>query len=237
MSFVVRRCVPPLAAALVLLGSAACGDAAGTGSRLGATSVDSSNTRAHRLTSLITRADTLSTLTQALRQAGLLRELRHGGPYTLFAPTDVGFQRHLPGFDSLLAPAGTTNAAAGVSPPGATTDPQAEAPSPLRDTLRKVLQFHLVRGRFDASSLADSLQLGTLIGEPLMLERAQQRRGLRVRVEDMARPVPVRRTLRAQNGVIHVLPRPLRIPPPDTSAEGALGDTTAAAAAPAPEAN
>lgn len=233
MPFTVRRCALPLAAALVLLGSAACGDAAGTNSRLGDTSVDSSDTRAHRVAGLVTGVDTLSTLARALRRGGLLRELRRGGPYTLFAPTDDAFRRHWPGFDSLLAPAGTSGVAgglAGASPGG--TPPEL---SP-RDTLRTLLRFHLVRGRFAARSLTDSLRLSTLADKSLMLERARRRgSGRRVRVREMPRPVPVRRTLRAQNGVIHVLPRPLRIPPPDTSAEGALGDTTAAT--PSPNAN
>lgn len=225
MPLAVRRCALPLAAALILLGSAGCGDATSTTSRLSDPAVDSSNTRAHRLASLLTRTDTLSTLTRALRQAELLRELRRGGPYTVFAPTDRAFRRHLPGFDSLLAPAGTSRAA----PPSGPSDDA--APSPARDSLRRVLRLHLVRGRFAAASFEDSLRLATLAEAPVRLERARgRRRPVRARVRGMSRPAVVRRTLRAQNGVIHLLPRPLRIPPPDTAVQGALGDTTAAPA-------
>jgi uncharacterized surface protein with fasciclin (FAS1) repeats len=228
MPFAIRRCALPLAAALILLGSAACGDAASTTSRLGDPAVDSSNTRAHRLASLLTRTDTLSTLTRALRQTELLRELRRGGPYTLFAPTDQAFRRHLPGFDSLLVPAGTSRAAPPSGPSDAT-------PGPARDSLRHVLRLHLVRGRFAAASFEDSLRLATLAEASIRLERARsQRRPIRVRVRGMPRPAVVRRTLRAQNGVIHLLPRPLRIPPPDTAVQGALGDTTAAPAQQSP---
>lgn len=218
-----RRCALPLAAALVLLGSAACGDSGDATTRLRETSVDSSDTRAHRLAQLVGRSDTLSVLRRALRQAGLARELRTGGPYTLFAPTDQAFRQHWPGFDSLLAPAGSL----------ATSAPQpalqGEASSPYQDSLRRVLQFHLVRGRFTAADIADSLRLGTLVNESLLLERrVPDENRLRLRVKGTPGPVPIRRTLEAQNGVLHVIPRPLRIPQPDTSAQGALqpDDTT-----------
>lgn len=227
-----RSLVLPLVAALVLLASAGCSDGPGgtSASGLRAGSVDSSDTRAHRLTSLIERADTLSTLMQALRQAKLARDLRRNGPYTLFAPTDRAFQRRWPGFDSLLASAGTTSVAQAARRRASFPEEEAAAAPRDRDSLRSVLRFHLVRGRFTAADFTDSLRLGTLTGEPLRLERGQRHR-LRLRVEDMPRPIPIRRTVEAQNGVIHVVSRPLRPPGRDTTAQGALGDTTAAAAA------
>lgn len=228
-----RRCVLPLIVALLLLSTAACNDGAkGTASSLREPAVDSSDTRAHRLITLVERADTLSTLARALRQAGLAQDLRRGGPYTLFAPTDRAFRQNLPGFDSLLAPAGTS-ATAGPSATGGRqplSDRASQSP-PARydDSLRTVLQFHLVRGRFTAADIGDSLRLGTLIGESFLLERAPRSENrLRLQVKGTPGPVPIARTLEAQNGVLHVLPRPLRIPPPDTSSQGALrlSDTT-----------
>jgi uncharacterized surface protein with fasciclin (FAS1) repeats len=232
MSAVARRsCVFSLAAALVLLGSAACGDsiegvAAGG---LREPSVDSSDTRAHRLMGLVKKGDTLSTLARALQRAKLAGDLRQTGPYTLFAPTDRAFQQHWPSFDRLLAPAATSDTQA---PPAARTPAPpstgAASPPPSRDSLRNLLQFHLVRGRFTAADIADSLRLSTLAEGSLLLERANRTR-LRLRLEGTPGPFPVRRTVEAQNGVIHVLPRPLRPPAPDTTAQGALDDTTAAA--------
>lgn len=231
MLFLCRRSIFPLAIAFVLLGSAACGnDAEGdAGSGLRATYVDSSNTRAHRLMSLVERADTLSTLARALEQAGLAEDLRMQGPYTLFAPTNRAFEEYWLGFDSLLAPAGTSAVARrdGRTPRQTPAPDNTNSTRPDRDSLRQVLQFHLVQGRFTADDIADSLRLGTLINESLLLERAPRNR-LRVRVKGTPGPVPVVRTLEAQNGVLHLLARPLRIPPPDTSAQGALrpSDTT-----------
>lgn len=225
------RCVLPLVLVFLLLGSTACGDEPErTPPGLRDPVVDSSNTRAHRLMSLVERADTLSTITRALRQTGLAKELRLGGPYTLFAPTDQAFQRYMPGFDSLLAPAGPSGRA--TPPPGGSAP---VLPPGYRDSLRTMLHFHLVRGRFTRRDVGDSLRLGTLVNESLLLERAPgQAHRLRLLVRGTPGPIPILRTLEAQNGILHLLPRPLRIPPPDTSDPGALRrrDTTAAPASP-----
>ena len=109
-----------------------------------------------------------------------------------------------------------------------------EAAASNDDSLRAVLQFHLVNGRFTAEDVRDSLRLGTLINESLVLERAGANGNrLRVLVEGTPGPVPIQRTLEAQNGVLHIVSRPLRIPPPDTSSSGALSPSdTAGTSAP-----
>jgi uncharacterized surface protein with fasciclin (FAS1) repeats len=217
-----RRCVLPLGLAVTLLCSTVgCGSEAESASAgVGEVSVDSSDSRAHRLGNLVGRTDTLSTLAQALRQAGLMKDLRETGPFTLFAPTDRAFARYLPGFDSLLAPAGSSATSAANA---------TEGTARYADSLRQVLEFHLVRGRITTDDVKDSLRLGTLAEESLVLERPPQNRNrLCLRVDGTPGTLPVRRTLEAQNGVLHVLSRPLRIPPPDTTSRGALGrsDTT-----------
>lgn len=184
--------------------------------------VDSTDTRARDLMALAGEENDLATLLRLIRAAGLARELRADGPYTLLAPTDDAFRQariadslfaSFPAADSLLA----------------SSSRAAERPSPnasLRDSLRALLDFHLVRGRVQASSLeSGSLRVSTLSGEPLTFEGPPS--ALRVGGRNTLR---VLRSAEAQNGMLYVLPAVLRRPAPDTTRGRTLGDARAPAA-------
>lgn len=226
------RVLPPVLAlvlAALLLGSAACGEPPGERpDPFSGPQVDSSDTRAYTLMHLVARADTLTAVAEALRQAGLSRELQEGGPYTLFAPTDRAVRRRFPELRALLTSPDSL-ARAGLSSRSDSAGPglRARPPAPNRDSLRTLLRFHLVRGRLTAARVPDSLRVSTLLREPLVLRRGRDNpSSLRVFTGSRGPAARVIRTRQAQNGVLHLIDRPLRVPAPDTSAQDSLGPST-----------
>jgi uncharacterized surface protein with fasciclin (FAS1) repeats len=121
----------------------------------------------------VARANDLNSFLRAVETAGLTEQLSGAGPYTLFAPTDAAFR------------------AARVSPTGD------------RETLRRVLGYHVVPGHV-SSSFMTGLDMNhlTATGEALNVNG----QGGRIRVNDASL---VRADLEAGNGVVHVLDRVL----------------------------
>jgi uncharacterized surface protein with fasciclin (FAS1) repeats len=121
----------------------------------------------------VARANDLNTFLRAVETAGLTEQLSGSGPYTLFAPTDAAFR------------------AARVSPTG------------NRDSLRRVLGYHVVPG-YVSSSFMSGMDMNhlTATGETLSVVG----RGGAIRVNNANL---VRTDLQAGNGVVHVVDRVL----------------------------
>ena len=108
-------------------------------------------------------AGSFDTLVVAVQAAGLVDTLKGDGPFTVFAPTDAAFAKLPAGtLDHLLA-------------------------NP--DELAKVLKYHVVPGRLDASDVTSMSRLSTVEGSPLA-------------VADIA---IVKTDIMTSNGVIHVI--------------------------------
>src|SRR6202171_6570412 len=91
-----------------------------------------------------------TTLVAAVKAAGLVDTLEGAGPFTVFAPTNEAFAK---------LPAGTVDTL--VKPEN-------------KDTLTKILTYHVVAGRLDVASLERQIKAGhgtatltTVQGEPL----------------------------------------------------------------------
>src|SRR6476646_2316350 len=79
-----------------------------------------------------------TTLVAAVKAAGLVSTLQGKGPFTVFAPTNAAFGK---------LPAGTVDTL--VKPEN-------------KPTLTKILTYHVVPGRLEASSLTDGKKLKTV---------------------------------------------------------------------------
>lgn len=148
--------------------------------------VDTTDTRAKDLPALAAEQKNLTRFVQALEEVGLIEELEAPGPYTIFAPTDAAFARTSFSLDTLLAPE-------------------------HQDSLRKVVTYHIVRGRFLPNRIRDSLQISTMLNEPLSLKRRAEGSALTVAGHDVLSMVEGR------NGVLYVVGSVLNLPPPDTT--------------------
>src|SRR5580693_6542472 len=89
-----------------------------------------------------------TTLVAAVKAAGLVDTLESKGPFTVFAPTNAAFDK---------LPAGTVDTL--VKPEN-------------KDTLTKILTYHVVPGRLEASSLTDGKKLTTVEGEELTVKHS-----------------------------------------------------------------
>src|SRR5271170_7163000 len=89
-----------------------------------------------------------TTLVAAVKAAGLVDTLKGAGPFTVFAPTDAAFGR---------LPAGTVDTL---------VKPENKA------TLTKILTYHVVAGKLEASDLTDGKTLKTVQGEELTVKRS-----------------------------------------------------------------
>ncbi len=121
----------------------------------------------------VARANNLNSFLQAVETAGLTEQLSGDGPYTLFAPTDAAFR------------------AARVSPTG------------NRESLRRVLGYHVVPGHV-SSSFMTGLDMNHLTATGQSLNVNGRGGGIRVNNANL-----VRADLQAGNGVVHVLDRVL----------------------------
>jgi uncharacterized surface protein with fasciclin (FAS1) repeats len=77
-----------------------------------------------------------TTLVAAVKAAGLVDTLKSKGPFTVFAPTNAAFDK---------LPAGTVETL--VKPES-------------KDTLTKVLTYHVLAGRFDSKAIAKRIKAG-----------------------------------------------------------------------------
>jgi len=89
-----------------------------------------------------------TTLVAAVKAAGLVETLEGKGPFTVFAPTNAAFGK---------LPAGTVDTL---------VKPENKA------TLTKILTYHVVAGKLEASDLTDGKKLKTVQGEELTVKRS-----------------------------------------------------------------
>ena len=89
-----------------------------------------------------------TTLVAAVKAAGLVETLEGKGPFTVFAPTNTAFGK---------LPAGTVDTL---------VKPENKA------TLTKILTYHVVPGKLEASDLSDGKKLKTVEGETLTVKKS-----------------------------------------------------------------
>jgi uncharacterized surface protein with fasciclin (FAS1) repeats len=89
-----------------------------------------------------------TTLVAAVKAAGLVDTLKSPGPFTVFAPTNAAFA---------ALPAGTVDTL---------LKPENKA------TLTKILTYHVVPGKLEASDLTDGKKLKTVEGETLTVKKS-----------------------------------------------------------------
>lgn len=143
--------------------------------------VDSTDTRAHDLASLIQGKDELTRFTRALELTGIKEMLRMEGPFTVFAPSNEAFRQTSFFNDSLFI-------------------------NEYSDSLRLIIEHHLMRGRLTPEQVTESLKVSTLSNEMVTIHR---------RVADQPLwidGVPVRESIPAQNGVLFILGSVLTLP-------------------------
>jgi uncharacterized surface protein with fasciclin (FAS1) repeats len=120
-----------------------------------------------------------TTLVAAVKAAGLVDTLEGKGPFTVFAPTNAAFGK---------LPAGTVDTL---------VKPENKA------TLTKILTYHVVPGKLEASDLTDGKKLTTVQGEELTVKRS----GSTVMIIDAkggSATVTIP-NVNQSNGVIHVV--------------------------------
>ena len=120
-----------------------------------------------------------TTLVAAVKAAGLVDTLSGKGPFTVFAPTNDAFGK---------LPAGTVDTL---------VKPESKA------TLTKILTYHVVPGKLEASALTDGKKLKTVEGEELTVKKA----GDKVMIVDAkggSSTVTIA-NVNQSNGVIHVV--------------------------------
>src|SRR5437868_8472133 len=89
-----------------------------------------------------------TTLVAAVKAAGLVETLQGAGPFTVFAPTNEAFDKLPKGtVDNLVKPEN-------------------------KATLTKILTYHVIPGKLDASDLTDGKKLKTAEGEELTVKRS-----------------------------------------------------------------
>src|SRR5436309_15313901 len=89
-----------------------------------------------------------TTLVAAVKAAGLVETLESKGTFTVFAPTNAAFGKLPPGtVDNLVKPEN-------------------------KATLSKILTYHVVAGKLEASDLTDGKKLKTVEGEQLTIKKS-----------------------------------------------------------------
>lgn len=122
------------------------------------------------------QAGQFNTLVQALEQSGLAQDLKRGGPYTIFAPTDAAFQKlGQRKVDDLMKPEN-------------------------KDQLAKILKYHVVQGEVMGRDISGKrTRAQTLEGGRIQIDARS--RGV-VEVNDAKVTQP---DIEAENGVIHAV--------------------------------
>jgi uncharacterized surface protein with fasciclin (FAS1) repeats len=120
-----------------------------------------------------------TTLVAAVKAAGLVETLESKGPFTVFAPTNAAFGK---------LPAGTVDNL---------VKPENKA------TLTKILTYHVVAGKLDASDLTDGKKLKTVEGEELTVKKADGKVMI-VDAKGGSSTVTIS-NVHQSNGVIHVV--------------------------------
>ena len=120
-----------------------------------------------------------TTLVAAVKAAGLVSTLEGKGPFTVFAPTNAAFAK---------LPAGTVDNL---------VKPENKA------TLTKILTYHVVAGKLEASDLTDGKKLKTVEGEELTVKKDGGKTWIVDAKGDTA-AVTIK-NVNQSNGVIHVI--------------------------------
>jgi uncharacterized surface protein with fasciclin (FAS1) repeats len=120
-----------------------------------------------------------TTLVTAVKAAGLVDTLEGKGPFTVFAPTNEAFGK---------LPAGTVDTL---------VKPENKA------TLTKILTYHVVLGKLEASDLTDGKTLKTVEGEQLTVKHKDGRIWIVDAMGDTA--MLSISNVNQSNGVIHVV--------------------------------
>ncbi len=152
-----------------------------SGSGSSSTTMNSSSTTANsNLVAVAASNNSFKILTAALKATGLDQKLASGGPYTIFAPTDEAFDALPEGVvEELLKPEN-------------------------RDTLIKLLTYHVVQGEKSSSTL-QSGATETLEGASVEVNVSSS--GVMVNDAKVVQP-----DIQASNGVIHVIDKVI-LPP------------------------
>lgn len=120
-----------------------------------------------------------TTLVAAVKAAGLVETLEGKGPFTVFAPTNTAFGK---------LPAGTVDNL--VKPEN-------------KETLTRILTYHVVPGRLRAFDLKDGKKLKTVEGEELTVKRQDGRIWI-IDATGNSSTVTIS-NVNQSNGVIHVV--------------------------------
>ncbi|WP_298252638.1 fasciclin domain-containing protein [Bradyrhizobium sp.] len=120
-----------------------------------------------------------TTLVAAVKAAGLVSTLEGKGPFTVFAPTNAAFAK---------LPAGTVDNL---------VKPENKA------TLTKILTYHVVAGKLEASNLTDGKKLKTVEGEELTVKKDGGKTWIVDAKGDTAAITIT--NVNQSNGVIHVI--------------------------------
>ena len=120
-----------------------------------------------------------TTLVAAVKAAGLVETLEGKGPFTVFAPTNTAFGK---------LPAGTVDTL---------VKPESKA------TLTKILTYHVVPGKLEASDLTDGKKLKTAEGEELTVKKADGKTWIIDAKGDSS--MVMISNVHQSNGVIHVV--------------------------------
>ena len=120
-----------------------------------------------------------TTLVAAVKAAGLVETLEGKGPFTVFAPTNAAFGK---------LPAGTVDNL--VKPEN-------------KPTLTKILTYHVVPGKLEASDLTDGKTLKTAEGEELTVKHADGKIWI-IDAKGGSSAVTIS-NVNQSNGVIHVI--------------------------------
>ena len=120
-----------------------------------------------------------TTLVAAVKAAGLVDTLEGKGPFTVFAPTNAAFAK---------LPAGTVDTL---------VKPENKA------TLTKILTYHVVPGKLEASDLTDGKKLKTVEGEELTVKKVDGKvMIIDAKGDSSTVTIP---NVNQSNGVIHVI--------------------------------
>ena len=154
-----------------------------SGSGSSSTTMNSSSTSANsNLVAVAASNNSFKILTAALKATGLDQKLASGGPYTIFAPRDEAFDALPEGVvEELLKPEN-------------------------RDTLIKILTYHVVQGEKSSSTL-QSGATETLEGASVQVNVSSS--GVMVNDAKVLQP-----DIQASNGIIHVIDKVILPPRP-----------------------
>jgi uncharacterized surface protein with fasciclin (FAS1) repeats len=138
---------------------------------------DHNRTKKQTVVTIAAKNGDFTTLTTAIKRAGLVKTLKGKGPFTVFAPTDEAFAKLPTGqLDALLAD---------------------------KDALTNVLTYHVLGSKVLSSALQPTQEVAALNAMPFTITVAD---GKATITDGQGNEVNIVETdIRAKNGVIHVI--------------------------------